>query len=526
MYILKNAWKNIIRNKGRNLLIAVIIIVVSGACAVTLSILNSANKIVKSYEESYEVEATIGINRNSLMNKLKDDNSSQEDMINKFNDIPQITIDEINKFGDSKYVKNYYYYYQTNMNAKDLKEATDQLTKETTTTKTETSTWSRPMSENPPDHVDQEGRTTTKSTTTKTEVIRNSRAANGAFTIKGYSSYESMTDFIKGAYTITSGEVNNDFTSNNCVISEELAELNSLNVGDKITLINPLNEKLTYELNITGIYKENSENANSMVNMFTSSANTIITNTNVVNKISEDYDDISLTITPTFILNGQDVIEAFTKEVEEKGLSEYYSISDNVETVKSATKSINNVKTFAKTFLIITLIIGGIVLFLINMINIRERKYEIGVLRTIGMKKSLVTLQFMMELLIVTLIGLILGAGIGATCSVPVANNLLSNEIENANEESNKISQNFGGNMKTQKDMEGFSDKTNNMPNKAMRINGTKNIQEIDSINAIVDYIVLLQLLGIGILLTVISSISACIAISRFQPLQILKERS
>ena len=51
MYILKNAWTSIIRSKGRNILIAIIIIVISAACAVTLSIRNSANKIVKSYDK-------------------------------------------------------------------------------------------------------------------------------------------------------------------------------------------------------------------------------------------------------------------------------------------------------------------------------------------------------------------------------------------------------------------------------------------------------------------------------------------
>ena len=55
---------------------------------------------------------------------------------------------------------------------------------------------------------------------------------------------------------------------------------------------------------------------------------------------------------------------------------------------KNVTESVDNVKIFATTFLIITLIIGGVVLVVINMINIRERRYEIGVLRTVGMKKS------------------------------------------------------------------------------------------------------------------------------------------
>lgn len=527
MYIFKNAITSITRSKGRNILIGIIIIVISAACAITLSIRNSANKIVKSYEESYEVEASISMNRNYLMEQLRGDDASQEDMINKFNDIRSITVDDIKTYGDSEYVKNYYYVYQTSMNGKNLTEATDQLTKEKTETKTETSSWSKtiPQEGGPggfPGGKIQQGGSTKKTTTTITEIIRNDRAANGAFTVKGYSSYESMVDFIEGKYTITDGEVSSDFTSNSCVISEELAELNDIKVGDTITLVNPDKDSLTYELTVTGIYKENSDTSNDMSSMFTSSANTIITNSTVVEKMAADYTDLSLTVTPTFILNSVDDVEGFTAEVKEKGLSEYYQITDNVETVTNATKSIKNVKTFATTFLIITLIIGGVVLFVINMINIRERKYEIGVLRTIGMKKSLVVLQFMTELLIVTVFGLCIGAGIGATSSVKIANSLLETEIANAKEESDNISKNFGRNFDGPPDMQvpGESE------NRATRINGTKTIDEIDEINAIVDFEVLVELLGIGLLLTIVSSISACIVISRFQPLQILKERS
>ena len=51
MYILKNAWISITRNKSRNILIAIIITVISAACAITLAIRNSANKIVEGVTE-------------------------------------------------------------------------------------------------------------------------------------------------------------------------------------------------------------------------------------------------------------------------------------------------------------------------------------------------------------------------------------------------------------------------------------------------------------------------------------------
>ena len=254
-----------------------------------------------------------------------------------------------------------------------------------------------------------------------------------------------------------------------------------------------------------------------MTNMFTRSANTIIVPAAFVEQLMSDDEDLNVTTTPTYILTSKDVATKFADEVTEKGLSEYYSVTNNLEIVESATKSITNVKEFATTFLIITLIIGGVVLLVINMINIRERKYEIGVLRTIGMKKILVVIQFMTELLVVTIFGLLVGAGIGATCSVKVANNLLQTEINNATSDQENIKQNFGN-------PNDDNQKNHHFDFNAM--NGTINIETVDDINAVVDFKVLAQLLAIGIALTIISSVSASIAIARFQPLNILKERS
>ncbi len=520
MYILKNAFVSITRNKGRNILIAIIIIVIAASCAVTLAIRESAESIVTAYENKNPVEATIGMDRNSLMNSLKDGDKSQEEMINAFNEIKGLSEEEIISYGTSDYIKEYYYTYSLGVNAKDIEEATDSLVKEKTEVKTETntSTWEN---KGPGGRPDGGGGMTSskKTTTTTTEKIFNEKAQNGAFTLVGYNSYEDMKDFVNGEYTIIDGEVSEDFNSSNCVISEELASLNDLSVGDKITVVDTKNEDNTYELTITGIYKENTESSDNMSKMFSNSANEIITNVNFIKTILSANEDLSATITPTFILNNKEDIDAFTNEVKEKGLSEYYKLEDNIEKIESATTSIENVKTFATTFLIITLIIGGIVLIVINMINIRERKYEIGVLRTIGMKKTKLSLQFMLELLIVCILSLSIGAGVGSFASVPVANNLLESEIKNSESEYSDINKNFGcpddigGNKE--------SDKENGRPNF-----GVANINQVDTINAVVDFKILAELLGIGILLTMLGSLASMISISRFSPLTILKERS
>ena len=167
MYILKNALTSIKRNKGRNILIGIIVVVISASCAITLSIMNSANKIVKAYEEKYQIKANIGMNRQSLMNSFKEDDSSQEDMINKFNDMENLSIEEIEKYGDSDYVEKYYYTYSLGVNAKDLTEATDELVKETTTTKTETSTKKESFGNCPPNGFPGGGDWGNRTTTSK-----------------------------------------------------------------------------------------------------------------------------------------------------------------------------------------------------------------------------------------------------------------------------------------------------------------------------------------------------------------------
>lgn len=455
MYILKNAITSIKRNKGRNLLIGLIIIIIASAVTVTLAINNTASSLIKAYKDKYQVEASITFNRENMM---KD----------KFNLVSSLTETDIKNYADSKYVKSYYYTSSVKVNSNDLEKAEMSSNND--------------MSERKKGEDDY-----------------------SSFEIKGYSSYDAMNEFISGSYKITDGEIFTDFTSNNCLINSELATINNLNVGDTIAFID--DNSNTYQLVISAIFEENSSDNKSM---FSSSANTIITSSNFINKMSTINSELKVSVNPTFILTSKDVVDKFSSELTSKGLDENLMVTTNLESIDESVSTISNVKTFAVTFLVITLIIGAAVLLIINMINIRERKYEIGVLRTIGMKKTKVCLQFILELLIVALASLLLGAGIGSFVSVPISNKLLENEIAASKNENNNIRENFGKN-----------DKFNNK-----KFNGVARVEAFDSINATVDVKVLLELLALGLSLTLISSISTTVSIQKFSPLTILKERS
>lgn len=368
MYIFKNALTSITRNKGRNILISMIIIVISCATAITLAIRNSADSLITSYENQYDVIATIGINRESMRGEMKRDNESpnedikenKENMIDIFSTVSKITSEDIEKYGESNYVKDYYYQESIGVNS-------DTLEKASTTSDDNDTENKGPGGPNGKQNF--------------------MNQTNSDFTLLGYSKISAMEEFINGKYKITDGEIFDDLSADVCVINSELATLNNIKVNDEITFVDPDNSNNVIKLKVVGIFEEKSETTEGM-QMFTTSANTIITSTDIIEKLISNNEEMKVATTPTFILTSKDVVEKFQSELSEKGLSEYLTLSTNLDQVDQATSVISNVSNFATTFLIITLLIGGIVLFVLNMINIRERKYEIGVLRTIGMKKN------------------------------------------------------------------------------------------------------------------------------------------
>ncbi len=484
MYILNNAVISITRNKGRNILIGVIILVIACACTITLAINNTANDLINSYESAYKKEVTISFDRNSMMKDFDfSKESAREEMKENFNNISSFTIEDVENYADSDHIESYYYTYGISLDGENIEKAEN---------KNDEEDFSKPFPGG----------------------NNNSMQSEMDFTVTGYSSLDAMSEFIDGTYKVT--DIEDDawdkaFDGNYVFINKELASYNDLSLGDTIKLKDDDNN--IYSFKIIGIFEDNNTSNSNMMSMFSNSANTIITNSHALISITDSNEDINASVIPTFIIDSYDNADIIEEQFYEKGLDENYVVETNEELANSGLNGVSNVKSFATTFLIITLIIGGVVLVILNMINIRERKYEIGVLRTIGISKFKLTLQFITELILVTVFALLLGAGIGATMSKSVSNALLSSEIESAKTSSNDMANNFNPG----RGMPDFS----NFPS-----NGIVDISAYNSIDAVVNIQVVIELLGIGILLVLISSLSAMISIQRFSPLTILKERS
>ena len=511
MLILINAFKSITRSKGRNILIGIIVLTIAVSTSIALAIRSAADAAKESGLAAQTITGTISLDRQALMESAQSDSSdsSTTDMRDLMSQYSSLSLDEMETYADSDYVTDFYYTGSASL------DASGDLEAYSTSSSSDSSTSSDTTTAIPGGDMKSGGGMMTM----------------GDFTVSGYSSESAMTAFISGESQISDGAMF-DVTSADyqCLISSELALFNSLSVGDVITLTNPNNTDESYVLTIAGIYTNSSSTDSSQMMFGTAndSANLICVSYATLSDIetqstsgatvttdtsgNETTTALTLQTSGTYVFANTADYESFSTELTSKGLSEYYTLSStDISSYEASLVPLENLSDFALTLLVIILAVGAVILVVINIFNIRERKYEIGVLTAIGIKKSKVAAQFVSELMIVTLIAIVIGTGIGAVASVPVSNSLLASQITAQETTASTQEQNFGrgGDM-------------------VLSGNGTTAVATsyLDSIDAAVDVKILGELIGIGIALTAVSSLAGIVFVLRYDPLKILSNRS
>ncbi|MBR5437469.1 MAG: ABC transporter permease, partial [Clostridia bacterium] len=232
---------------------------------------------------------------------------------------------------------------------------------------------------------------------------------------------------------------------------------------------------------------------------------------------------VTASINATYVFADADAYSGFEKQVRDMGLDDSYTVSSaDLMAFESSLTPLNTLSTLAGWFLIVILIIGAVILVVLNIFNVRERKYEVGVLTAMGMKKSKVALQFVAEILFVTMLSVIFGASIGAVSSVPVTNALLSSQTESKLTQQTQIENSFGrgpggmqGNLPPEMS-EGRPDLPGFMGNAA---------EYITQVDSAMNLTVVLQMILIGLFLTLIASAFSVLFVMRYDPLKILSNR-
>lgn len=524
----KNALRNLLRSKGRNILIGLIVLVIAVASCLALSIRQAAVTARESGLENLAVTAQISLDRQAMMQKFQQGGG---DMKDAFQNMTALSLEEMQTYAKSQYVKDFTYTLTTSLNAGEGLEAVD--------TSGSSDSGDNAQDQQPPNLPDggMGGRFPLEG-----------MGAQGDFTLVGYSSHSAMTAFVAGTCQVTDGEVFDEAAAEPvCLISDELATLNGLQVGDTLALVNPNDETETVTLTIAGLYHNSAAGAEQggMMKGFSAAsdpANQVYLSYPALKAITDASAAAAVTstdeetgVTSTTALRAQTAgvysfadtaaYEAFQADARAMGLSEDYAVtSTDVEAYEQSLLPLQNLSKFAAWFLLVVLLIGGAILIVFHIFNIRERKYEIGVLTAIGMRKSRVALQFLTELFTVTFVFLLLGTAIGGAASVPVTNALLASQISAQETQQSNQQQNFG----RPGDMGGGTGGAPAAPPSGgggFFGMGRQMVNYLSDVSSATDWVVVLQLLGIGLALTLLSACVAVAAVMRYEPLKILSER-
>ncbi|MGL4569919.1 MAG: ABC transporter permease [Clostridium sp.] len=337
----------------------------------------------------------------------------------------------------------------------------------------------------------------------------------GDVSIDGVLSLDGVSAFTSGESTLTSGTaITSEYKDKNvAVIEKTLAEQNSLKVGDEIKVKSTTNTDEEVKLKVIGIYESTSEiDEGAMRNEAMNPYNKIYTPYTVVNTLkgSSYKDKVDSAV---FYLDDPVNVDTFLEDGKNLNIDfDKYTLDANSREYEQMIKPIENVASFAKMTVIIVGVCGALILGLIIMLSIKERRSEIGILLSLGEKKYKVISQFIVEVLIILVISLGTAAVLGNSISNVMANKLISKEVTAVEESKNSVSGDMG--MPGGEMGRGGFKGPNNLSTSKVEV-----IADLDVSVTGMDY---LEMSGIAILICLIGILLPSISIMKLQPKEIL----
>ena len=254
---------------------------------------------------------------------------------------------------------------------------------------------------------------TGKQTVKRDDLDNEANQALGATFTKGTG--ESV-DFRSGAFQLLKGK--HLSAKRQIMIHESLARKNKLSVGDKLTLSNfQMTESGAREMtfDIVGIFSGKKEET------FTGMSSDLSEN-----QIFLHYDDNSQLLNLTdklvtklsFGIKNPDIIDQVIKQVEQLDIDWYrLRLDEDRKAFDSLKESSKALQGIVRTMMISLIVTGAGILSFLMALWTRERNHEIGILLAIGKSKGRIFAQFLMEILLVSLMSLLPALAIGRLLS-------------------------------------------------------------------------------------------------------------
>lgn len=459
MYIIKNAFLNLFRNKGRNLLIAIILLIMMVSSTISLVIFASASKQIEQVQEQLGAEVTIKRNDEKLEGSMA---GFQEPSLNQL-----LAFSKSNKLSSARVQGSVVSRF---INIKTVNEGSDING----------------------GVINEEG-----SAYGQTGYVR----ANGTLVTTNYNKISD--EFINGTRKIVEGSM--PLSSKEILISKDLAALNQLKIGQTFEVkpvqmgIQGVVETKPMKFVVCGIYEDHTNADPTQMGIATYNRRNEAFTLLDEQMVSTNGD--IFTVVGSFTMKNPNEIKALNDELHQTGIPEYYELSVNTQAYEQMTAPYQSMKKMTLFFTIGIVLTGGVILVVLSFLSLRERKYEIGVLRAMGMKKHFMIIEMMLETVMISACCIVIGWMIAQPIAKPLAQTMLQTQVEKAQNQIDPLSLNIGGNS-----------------------SGVEIKETPLDVSLKAD--TMIEIIFIALLLTTLSSGTAVWMIVRFEPMQILSERN
>ena len=337
-----------------------------------------------------------------------------------------------------------------------------------------------------------------------------------------------LRQLVDGSFPQSYGEV---------IISLELAELNGFVVGDTLRLYTPLTDAAgetslsPRDLNIVGIYFDMTpENITGgfVTAAFLNRRNEVLTTLDTVTaSIGEHANGVN--VTAVYFLREPEYLPAFEAELRNLGLDPLMLVTTDEAVYHAIVAPVMGLRDVTSTFMIIVLVLGAVVMVVLASISIRERKYEIGVLRAMGMKKRKVALGLWTEMLAITMVCLVLGLTAGSLVAQPISDTLLAGQLENiAQVEPAAPQGGLGGMFGGGGGLGGMFGGGGMGGGLAGMLGGGAQVdaEPLSELDVSLGMRTILEIIGISLLLATVAGVVSTLRITKYEPIKILMERN
>lgn len=218
---------------------------------------------------------------------------------------------------------------------------------------------------------------------------------------------------------------------NEVIISKKFAQLNHLSINDKMYITSKDKGK-ELELTITGIYNNVSLQADHLTKnqSYANHWNEIYTSWDTMRQ-SSLFENASCRV-ELYLKNPNDITK-LREELLAKGMPKSYLLHQDIEAYHQKMEPINQLQEISNNMMYGEITIGAILLVIVSIMAIRERKYEVGVLRSMGMCRLKIAKGFLYESFMITTIALVLTILVSSAIATPLINIMMNNQVLSIN---------------------------------------------------------------------------------------------